>query len=44
MRVVSQADIVTVLTRCIYINGNIEEDNLDELVEVVSRVKETVDH
>jgi len=34
---VSQADVVAVLVRCVYQNGNIDEDELNELFEIVSR-------
>ena len=34
---VSQSDVVAVLIRCVYQNGNIDEDELAELFEVVSR-------
>jgi len=34
---VSQSDVVAVLIRCVYQNGNIDEDELDELFEVVAR-------
>jgi len=34
---VSQADIVAVLIRCVYNNGSIDEEELSELFEIVSR-------
>jgi len=34
---VSQADVVSVLVRCVYQNGSIGEDELDELFEIASR-------
>jgi len=34
---VSQSDVVAVLIRCVYNNGSIDEDELDELFELVSR-------
>ena len=34
---VSQADVVTVLIRCVYNNDSIDEDELNELFEIVSR-------
>jgi len=34
---VSQAEVVAVLIRCVYNNGSIDEDYLDELFDVVSR-------
>ena len=34
---VSQSDVVAVLVRCVYQNGGVEDDNLDELFEIVSR-------
>ena len=34
---VSQADVVAVLIRCVYNNGSIDEDELNELFEIVSR-------
>ena len=34
---VSQADVVAVLVRCVYQNGNIDDEELDEMFEVVSR-------
>ena len=34
---VSQADVVAVIVRCVYQNGNVDEDELYELFEVVSR-------
>jgi formaldehyde-activating enzyme involved in methanogenesis len=34
---VSQSDVVAVLIRCVYQQGNIDEDELDELFEIVSR-------
>ena len=34
---VSQADVVAVLIRCVYNNGGIDEDELIELFELVSR-------
>ena len=34
---VSQSDVIAVLIRCVYNNGSIEEDELSELFEVVSR-------
>jgi transcription initiation factor IIE alpha subunit len=30
-------DVVAVLIRCVYQQGNIDEDELDELFEIVSR-------
>jgi antitoxin component of RelBE/YafQ-DinJ toxin-antitoxin module len=34
---VSQSDVVAVLIRCVYNNGGIDEDELYELFELVSR-------
>ena len=34
---VSQADVVAVLIRCVYTNGGIDENELHELFELVSR-------
>ena len=34
---VSQADVVAVLIRCVYNNSSIDEDELDEMFELVSR-------
>ena len=34
---VSQADVVAVLIRCVYSSGSIDEDELDEMFELVSR-------
>ena len=34
---VSQADVIAVLVRCAYQNGNIDEEELAELFEIVSR-------
>jgi hypothetical protein len=34
---VSQSDVVAVLVRCVYQNGCIEDEELDELFEIVSR-------
>jgi len=34
---VSQSDVVSVLVRCVYNNGSIDEDELYELFELVSR-------
>ena len=34
---VSQADIVAVLVRCVYQHGEVEQDTLDDMFEVVAR-------
>ena len=34
---VSQSEVVAVVVRCVYQNGNIDEDDLSEMFEVVSR-------
>jgi len=34
---VSQSDVVAVLIRCVYQSGNVDEHELDELFEIVSR-------
>jgi len=34
---VSQADVVSVLVRCVYNNGDIDGDSLEELFEIAAR-------
>ena len=34
---VSQADVVSVLVRCVYHNGELDGENLEELFEIAAR-------